>query len=296
MGISKNITRKEFIRDLSVLSSLALVPGMKLNNSTHTNELKMKLGLVTYLWGKDWDIPTIIKNLTEAKIHGVELRIEHAHRVTLDLKKDERLAVKKMFADSPVEILGMGTNQEYDSPDPEKLKKQIEGTLDYIILSNDIGGTGVKVKPNRFHEGVPQEKTLEQIGMALNEVGRFAGDYGQQIRVEVHGKGTQQLPNMKAIMDVADNPNVTVCWNSNDQDLDGKGLEYNFNLVKDRFGDTAHVRELNVGNYPYQKLMSLFLNMDYGGWICLECRTDPEDKVKALIEQREVFEKMISAG
>ncbi len=296
MGISKNITRKEFIWNLSVLSSLAFVPGMKLHNSVHVNASKMKLGLVTYLWGKDWDVPTIIKNLTEAKIHGVELRIKHAHGVTLDLKKEERLAVKQMFADSPIEVLGMGTNQEYDSPDPEKLKKQIEGTLDYIILNHDIGGTGVKVKPNRFHQGVPHEKTLEQIGMALNEVGRFAGDYGQQIRVEVHGKGTQQLPNIKAIMDIADNPNVTVCWNSNDQDLDGKGLEHNFNLVKDRFGDTAHVRELNVGDYPYQELMSLFVEMDYAGWICLECRTDPEDKVKALIEQREIFEKMITVG
>ena len=291
---SKTITRKGFIKNLSMLSGLALLPGMKFPKAI-SPESKMKLGLVTYLWGKDWDIPTIIKNLTETQIHGVELRIEHAHGVTLDLKKEERLAVKQMFADSPIEVLGMGTNQEYDSPDPEKLKKQIEGTLDYIILSHDIGGTGVKVKPNRFHEGVPQEKTLEQIGMALNEVGRFAGDYGQQIRVEVHGKGTQQLPNIKTIMDVADNPNVTVCWNSNDQDLGGNGLEYNFNLVKDRFGDTAHVRELNVGDYPYQELMSLFVEMDYAGWICLECRTDPEDKVKALIEQREIFEKMINS-
>ena len=291
---SKTITRKGFIKNLSMLSGLALLPGMKFPKAI-SPESKMKLGLVTYLWGKDWDIPTIIKNLTETQIHGVELRIEHAHGVTLDLKKEERLAVKQMFADSPIEVLGMGTNQEYDSPDPEKLKKQIEGTLDYIILSHDIGGTGVKVKPNRFHEGVPQEKTLEQIGMALNEVGRFAGDYGQQIRVEVHGKGTQQLPNIKTIMDVADNPNVTVCWNSNDQDLGGNGLEYNFNLVKDRFGDTAHVRELNVGDYPYQELMSLFVEMDYAGWICLECRADPEDKVKALIEQREIFEKMINS-
>lgn len=296
MGTNKNISRKSFIKNLSLLSSLALLPGMKFPESFKQPENNMKLGLVTYLWGKDWDIPTIIKNLTAAKIFGVELRIEHAHGVSPNLNREERLAVKQMFADSPVDILGMGTNQEYDSLDPEELKKQIEGTLEYIKLSHDIGGSGVKVKPNGFHDGVPHEKTLEQIGTALNEVGKFAGDYDQQIRLEVHGNGTQLLPNIKAIMDVADNPNVTVCWNSNDQDLEGEGLEYNFNLVKDRFGNTAHVRELNVGNYPYQKLMSLFLNMNYDGWICLECRTDPQDKVKALIEQRAVFDKMISAG
>ena len=73
-------------------------------------------------------------------------------------------------------------------------------------------------------------------------------------------------------------------------------LKNNFNLVKDRFGDTVHVRELNIGDYPYQKLMSLFVQMNYDGYILLECRTDPEDKVKALIEQRKVWEKMIANG
>jgi hypothetical protein len=38
--------------------------------------------------------------------------------------------------------------------------------------------------------------------------------------------------------------------------------------------------------------MNLFMKNDYHGWILLECRTDPADKVKALIEQREIFEKM----
>ena len=32
------------------------------------------------------------------------------------------------------------------------------------------------------------------------------------------------------------------------------------------------------------------------GWILLEARTNPADKVKALIEQRETFEKMVTAA
>jgi len=98
---------------------------------------------------------------------------------------------------------------------------------------------------------------------------------------------------MKAIMDVANHPNVKICWNSNSEDLHGEGLEYNFNLTKEYFGDTVHVREFNVGDYPYQQLMDLFVGMDYSGWILMEARTDPDDKVQALIEQRELFEQMI---
>ncbi|NOX66953.1 MAG: sugar phosphate isomerase/epimerase [Chlorobi bacterium] len=292
----KNLSRKDFIRNLSLLSGLVVMPGFKYPSSLNSIVGQMNLGFVTYLWGKDWDIPTIIKNLSAAKIYGVELRIDHAHGVTTELSKEERKRVKKQFADSPVQVLGMGTNQRFDYPDKDELKSSIEKTKEYIKLSHDIGGSGVKVKPNGFHKNVPKEKTLEQIGKSLNEVGKFAADHGQKIRLEVHGKGTQQLPNIKTIMDVATNPNVGVCWNSNDTDLDGKGLEYNFNLVKGRFGDTAHVRELNIGDYPYQKLMSLFVQMNYNGWILLECRTNPEDKVKALIEQRKVWEKMIEQG
>jgi len=160
------------------------------------------------------------------------------------------------------------------------------------VLSRDTGGSGVKVKPDSFHKGVEREKTIEQIGRSLNVVGKFAGEHGQQIRLEVHG-GCSQLPVIKQIMDVADDPNVAVCWNCNGADLAGEGLEHNFDLVKDRFGATAHVRELNVGKYPYRELMSLFVEMDYDGWILLECRTRPKDRIDALIEQRKIWEEMI---
>ena len=167
MKTPKTISRKNFIKNVSVLSSLALIPGFKFPSSTRALSSPMKLGLVTYLWGKDWDIPTLIKNCSTAKLSGVELRIEHAHGVTTSLSQEERKLVKKQFADSSIQLLGMGTNQEYDSPDQEKLKQSIEGTKEYIKLSHDIGGSGVKVKPNGFHESISNEKTLEQIGKSL---------------------------------------------------------------------------------------------------------------------------------
>ncbi len=292
---SSNVqTRKEFIRNASLLAGGALLTNGLFGSFKKDPGSEMKLGLVTYLWAKDWDIPAIIENCTMANILGVELRVEHAHGVTLDLSSAEKLEVKKKFADSPIEIVGMGTNEQYDWPEPHKLKNSIETTKKWLHLSKDIGGSGVKVKPNQFHEGIPKEKTLEQIGRALNELGKYALDMGQQIRLEVHGNGTQELPNIKTIMDYVENKGTTVCWNCNDQDLDGNGLEYNFNLVKNKFGDICHVREMNIGNYPYQQLMDLFVKIDYKGWILLECRTDPADKVAALKEQREVWKKMIS--
>ena len=253
----------------------------------------MRLGLVTYLWGRDWDLDTLIANCARTKVLGVELRTQHAHKVESNLSASQRREVKKKFADSPVTLVGLGTNFDFHSPDPRKLRQNIEGAKEYLKLSHDCGGSGVKVKPNSLPGGVSKEKTIEQIGKSLNEIGRYGADLGQEVRLEVHGS-CSPLPIIRQIMDVATHPNVGVCWNSNSQDLQGEGLVHNFNLVKDRFADTVHVREFNVGDYPYQELMNLFVGMDYDGWILLEARTNPKDRVAALNEQREIFHEMVA--
>jgi len=252
----------------------------------------VQFGLVTYLWGEHLKLPELIRTCEESGVLGVEVRTQHAHGVEPSLSKAERHEVRQRFADSPVTLVGYGSNAQFHEDDLAKVQQNIELTKQYIHLMHDCGGTGVKVKPNGFVPGVPQEKTIEQIGKALNEVAAYGAGYGQQIRVETHGRGTSEIPVVKAIFDQADHPNVAVCWNSNDVDLEGEGFLHNFNLVKDRFGDTVHVRELNIGEYPYAQLMKLLVNMDYVGWILLEARTAPPDKVAALIEQREVFEQM----
>jgi sugar phosphate isomerase/epimerase len=240
------------------------------------------------------DLPTVIDACERSGLRGVELRTEHKHDVEPKLSKAEREEVRKRFHDSNVKLIGYGSNCEFHAKEPEKLKANVELAKEYIRLMHDCGGSGVKVKPNSFVEGVPHEKTIEQIGRALNEVAEYGEGFGQKIRVEVHGPGTSDLPVIREIFQVADHPNVYVCWNSNDEDLKGAGLEANFRMVQDRLGDTVHVREFNVGNYPYAQLVKLFQSIAYQGWILLECRTDPKDKIAAMIEQREIFERLIS--
>ncbi len=289
-----SLTRRDFVQGMTLAGFAGFGLGA-LPQTAHAvaGGEGMQFGLVTYLWGKDMDLPTLLDVCEKSEVLGVELRTEHAHAVEPTLSKAERTEVRKRFADSPVTLVGYGSNAQYHEADPKKLQHNIDLTKKYIDLMHDCGGTGVKVKPNTLPADVPREKTIEQIGKSLNEVAAYGEGFGQQIRVEVHGRQTQELPVMKAIFDVADHPNATICWNSNDVDLEGEGLEHNFNLVKDRLGDTVHVRELNMGEYPYQKLMHLFADMDYPGWILLEARTDPKDKVAALIEQRKEFERML---
>lgn len=291
--IEKDLSRRAFIHQSLVaglsLAALPLVPsfaGSKKNG--------MKFGLVTYEWAKDWDLPTLISNCEKTGVLGVELRTQHAHAVEVNLSASQRLEVKKRFADSKVTCLGYGSNYEYHSPDAAKLNQNIEGTKAYIKLCHDIGATGIKVKPNTLPEGIAKEKTIAQIAASFNEVGKFAQDYGQLIRVEVHGHLTQELPNMKAIFDQVTEPNVKICWNSNPEDLLPPGLEANFNSVKKWFGDTVHVREFNIGDYPYAELFRLFAKMDYQGWILMEARSQPADRVVALQEQLDLFNALVA--
>lgn len=285
--------RKTFLREIALLTGASVISQDVFADLMTLKKTGIQLGFVTYLWGKDWDIATIIKNCAQTHIGGVELRVDHAHKVMPDLNASQRTEVRKQFADSPVKIIGLGTNQQYDYPDQQKLKASIERTKEFIRLSADVGGSGVKVKPNALHKEVPAEKTLAQIGSSLNELARFAADHGQQLRLEVHGEETQELPNIKKIMEYADHPNAKICWNCNKQDLNGQGFQYNFDLVKQYFGDTCHVRELDRTDYPYKDLLNNLVKMDYKGWVLLECHTDPEDKVKSMMEQRKVFDRMI---
>jgi sugar phosphate isomerase/epimerase len=294
MNTNYPINRKEFLSRMALLSGMMMVPGLSFSQfRKNQSKLNINFGLVTYLWGKDWDIPTLIEKMTAAEVYGIELRVDHAHGVSPELSRDQRKEIRKQFRSSPVQVLGMGTNQQFDYPDRSKLRESIEKTVEYIVLSKDIGGTGVKVKPNQFHAGVPKSRTVEQIGKALNQLARIGADNGQEIRLEVHGNETQEIVIIKDIMDVADHPNAKVCWNSNPEDLHGRGLAANFNLLKDRFGAVTHVRELDDTSYPYEELIRLFVGINYRGWIMLEGRTNPEDKVQALIHQRKLFEEMV---
>lgn len=284
-------SRRTFIQQSLAVAAAAVLP--KNIASAANGSPTIRFGLVTYQWGRDWDVPTLIRNCSTAKLLGVELRTTHAHKVEPNLNPIQRAEVKKRFADSPVNLVSIGSAEDFHSPDPAKLAKNIENTKAFIKLSADVGASGVKVRPNDLPKGAEPAKTIEQIGTSLNSLGHFAADYNQQIRLEVHG-GCAKLSIIKQIMDVATHPNVAVCWNSNNSDLDG-GLDANFNLVSQRLGFTTHVRELDTPGYPWQQLARLFVKAAYKGWWLLEAGSkDPADRVAALIKQREIFEKLMA--
>ena len=144
------------------------------------------------------------------------------------------------------------------------------------LLGEDVGATGVKVRPNALPKEVPVEKTLAQIGKSLRELGDFGAQHGQQIRLEVHGTGTNLVPHCKTIMDAADHKNVGLCWNFNQSDIFGDGWDANFNLVKHKIF-TVHMRDLYLEEYPFRKLLTGLNEIGFSGFTFAEIppSTDP---------------------
>ena len=234
--MKNNLSRRKFLQK-SIVAGIGLSLIDPISAFAMTKKQGMKLGLVTYQWAKDWDLPTLLANCEKTGFLGVELRTEHAHKVESNLSTIERKEVKKRFADSPVTCLGYGANFEYHNPDQAKLRKNIDQTKEYIQLCKDIGATGIKVKPNGLPAEVAKEKTIAQIAASLNEVGKFASDLGQLVRVEVHGDLSQEIPNMKAIFEQVTEKSVKICWNCNYQDL----LSFCKEMVR-RYGTCARTQ------------------------------------------------------
>jgi sugar phosphate isomerase/epimerase len=223
--------------------------------------LKYRLGIVTYNIAATWDVPTILSVCRAVRLAAVELRTTHRHGVEPTLSAQGRKDVRARFGDAGVDIWGCGTTCEFHDPDKKVVQQNIDTCRQFVRLVADIGGRGVKVRPNRLPPGVPVERTLEQIGRALAECGRAADDANVEIWLEVHGQGTAHPPHIRTIMEHCKHPRVGVTWNSNPTDVTNGSVAESFKLLRPWI-KSCHINELHSG-YPYRELFRLLRETGY---------------------------------
>lgn len=238
----------------------------------------MKIGLVTYMIASQWDVPTIIQKCSDLGYAGIELRTTHAHGVELSLSAQERAEVRARFADSDVMLWGLGTTCEYHALEQAEVEANVEETKAFVRLAADVGAKGIKVRPNGFQEaaGIPKEKTLEQIGLAYRTCGDFAKDYGIELWMEVHGRGTSDPKHIRTIVEVADCDNCFICWNSNPGEVDENGsIQANFDLLKPWIR-SCHINRLADPGYPWRALFTLLRESGYDRFTLAEIQDNPD--------------------
>lgn len=252
----------------------------------------MKLGMVTYLWGKDWDLPTLIRNCEATDMLGVELRSTHKHGVEITLPRGQRDEVRKRFADSTVECVGLGSACEFHSSNENVVRENIELAKKFIVLSHDVGGSGVKVRPNRLLTGEDRDAVVARIGESLRKCGKFAADYGQEIRLEVHGHGTSEPAVIKDILGICGHPQVRVCWNSNPSDLIDGSLKHSFELLRRYLGRVVHIHDLYERSYPYRELFELLRGVGFDGY-CLSESAATSDPLRVMQYYKALWQELI---
>ena len=256
--------RRQFLHT-SAAAGLVAVSAAAAPSRKDDKTPRFRLGLVTYNLAAAWDLATLLRVCKNTGVSPVELRTTHKHGVEPSLSKEQRKDVRKRFAHAGVEIWGCGTVCEFHSPDAAVVKKNIETCKTFVDLVADLGGRGVKVRPNGLPKGVPVEKTLEQIGKALIPCGEAAADAGVEIWVEVHGAGTAHPPHMKTIMEHCRHSKVGLTWNSNASDIKGGSIAEYFDLLWPWIR-SCHINELYkdaAGVYPYRELFRLFRERGY---------------------------------
>lgn len=261
-SVGRSVTRREIVQMGLAAAAAAAVGGRALAAG------RLHLGLVTYEVAKDWDLDTLLRLCHEAGFEGVEFRTTHGHGVEIALALAARADVRRKCAEAGMLQVSLGTVCEFQSPDPEVVKRNIAECRKWVLLAKDIGARGVKVRPNGLPKGVPEEQTLEQIARALAECGRFAGDHGVEVWMEVHGEGTKIPANARHIMDRCGQRAVGLTWNSNDSDVVGGSVRQSFELLRP-FIRCCHITDL-WSSYPYAELFTLLRQSGYDGFTLCE--------------------------
>jgi sugar phosphate isomerase/epimerase len=275
--MSSAVDRRRFLQSAGALAAVGLAGAPAA--AAAEKPLKFRLGIVTYNVAAQWDLPTLLKICKNVGLSPVELRTTHKHGVEPSLTKEQRKDVKKQFADAGVEIWGSGSVCEFHSTDPAVVKKNIETCKTFVDLVADIGGKGVKVRPNALPKDVPVEKTLEQIGKALIECGNAAANAGVEIWVEVHGPGTSLPEHCKTIMEHCGHKQVGLTWNSNPTDIKNGSVSGAFKMLWP-WVRSCHINELykdSTGVYPYRELFRLFRENGYDRVTLCEVGKTPPD-------------------
>ena len=236
----------------------------------------MHLGAVTYNVLKDWDLDTIIQKLPPAGFEAVELRTGHAHGVEPSLDAAARAGIKARFEKSKVRLLSLGSTCEFQSPDPEERKKQLDTGRKFIELAHDVGALGVKMRPNGLpkDKSIPLETTVKNIGAGLREMGEYGNRWGVEVWLEVHGPTTQTPPVAAAIMKATDHKNVGLCWNSNPTDIINGSVRQSFELLRPWIRN-CHIHDLIDERYPFREFFGLLQKSKYERYTLCEA---PESK------------------
>ena len=154
---------------------------------------RYRLGIVTYNIAANWDVPTILRVCRTVGLAAGRAAHHAPPRRRAEPERPERKRGPQRFADAGIDIWGCGTTCEFHAPTRKSCSRNIETCRRFVQLVADIGGKGVKVRPN----GLPPRRAGRADAGADRPVAgrvrpRRPQDANVEIWLEVHGQGTAE--------------------------------------------------------------------------------------------------------
>ena len=193
--------------------------------------IAMQLGLVTYQWGADWDLPTLDQELARrpafaASSCAPRTSTASSPRSTNRPAQGRRQAVRRQPGragrpghDLRVSLARRGRAEARTSKRPRPSSSS----------ATTCGGSGVKVRPNGLPAGVPDRPRRSSRSAARStRWPRSAKATASRSAWRSTAAARPRFPTSARSWTSRKHPGSKLCWNCNTEDLAGAGLAANF--------------------------------------------------------------------
>jgi len=238
----------------------------------------MKLSLLTYLLGKDMDLPELLAVCRTAGIPGIEFRAEldHKHGVELERTPDERAEIRQRCADAGVAVACVATGCKFEYAAADKRQEDIDRAQRYVDLAADVGAPRIRVFGNAFSdESISKAEVVENVGLALRAIAEHGATRDVDVCLEMHGDFYWWEHTLNAVR-IADHPRVGIVHNCDPREMRSGPIANFYDPVK-TYVRHVHMHDLENG-YPYQALMAMLQRDGYSGYFSLEAGASEEPR------------------
>lgn len=240
----------------------------------------MKLSLLTYNLGRDFELEELIRICEAYDYDGIEFRSGVGpHGVELEATTEERKEIKQRMEDSTLEIAGIGTSCRFESLDDAERREQIDEAKRYIDLAAEVGCPRIRVFGNSFPEGADKDEVIENVGEALAEIAEHAAPTGVDCNLELHGDFSYWEYSLRAV-EIADHQRIGIVYNCNVSEIAFGSIGQFLEPIKPYLRH-VHMHELeNI--YPYQLLFRWLKDIGYTGFNSVESDTPSPDAERII--------------
>ena len=237
----------------------------------------MKLSLLTYLLGKDMTLPELLDVVRSSGIDGLEFRAElgHKHGVELEASPEQRAAIRQRCEEAHVPIACLATSCMFEYPEAEKRREDIDRAKRYLDLAADIGAPRIRVFGNAFPAGITREQVVQNVGLALREIGEHGAERGVDVCLEMHGEFYWWEYALNSVK-TADHPRVGIVHNCDPREMSYGPISNFYEPVK-YYLRHVHMHDLENG-YPYKAFLGMLKRDGYTGFLSLEASPSEEPK------------------